>query len=862
MFSVIATLFAPFGFSNTKNNILKVNKVEAAGEVKLGMTLTFNNDSQIVLKIDAEFTKIENDTRQLIIINFENSSGNVGSTILVDESIDLNKNDIYSGIQKTGNKYTGTVSLTKKSGATYVYGVISQTKGVSTLLNKANTPMVSIDAAVTGSGNVNISAVSGAVKNYQNPDTLPECSIVGGRLGGDGSFSGCIAQGLYYGLFVPTSWIFGGTGKLFDYVFVYSISDSSYRSSFVTEGWRIVRDLSNIFFIFILLYVAFRLILNIGGAQSKQMIINVIIIGLLINFSLFAAQILIDASNILARVFYNSQAIQITATGDVNRGGYNTTAQSDLKEISLSAALVAKVNPQEIVQGAKNVTVIDPAGNSGTAGSSKDNPLSAGAYILVIILSTIINVVGIFVFISVSLVFVARVIGLWFAMIFAPFAFLSYTVPALQEIKMLGWKEWWSDLLHLSFIAPLFMFFLYLILLFLDKGFGDLFKQSNSGIDFVLRTMIPFIFIMVMLLKAKDLAKSMAGSMGKTITEGVTKAAVGTLGVAAGGAALGLRGTVGRGANLITKNDTVNKWASGENGQIAQFFGKGLKKISTTGAKGSFDVRKTGLGTYTAKEAGIDFDKGTKYAGLSTKNTEGGYIGKEERKVQKHEEFAKTLTVDTKKSANIETDLKAQKTKVKNTEEDVITKRKERNEATAELKIMEANIKATGKKPEKDPAYITQLQTIKTAETKLGDSEKELKEAKEKLTSIEEAKTRNKEGRQRQYYQSVRKKSGKIVTKDEVIDDYGNIKEYAEQEGKRSGAQFGKEMVAGFLKGAGTAGAIGLGLVVAGTGIPLAIVAGGAVVGGLASTIKNTLHDYSGTTNRSVGDGRDESNKK
>ena len=64
-----------------------------------------------------------------------------------------------------------------------------------------------------------------------------------------------------------------------------------------------------------MLYIAISTILNLHGFNTKSTIINVIVIGLFINFSLFATQVIIDSSNIMARVFYNSDAIKITEKG-------------------------------------------------------------------------------------------------------------------------------------------------------------------------------------------------------------------------------------------------------------------------------------------------------------------------------------------------------------------------------------------------------------------------------------------------------------------------------------------------------------------------------------------------------------------
>ena len=71
-------------------------------------------------------------------------------------------------------------------------------------------------------------------------------------------------------------------------------------------------DLANICFIFLLVYAGIRLILGVGKFNAKSMIVNVILMAVLINFSLFFTKIIIDAGNITARIFYN--AIEVKKT--------------------------------------------------------------------------------------------------------------------------------------------------------------------------------------------------------------------------------------------------------------------------------------------------------------------------------------------------------------------------------------------------------------------------------------------------------------------------------------------------------------------------------------------------------------------
>jgi len=306
------------------------------------------------------------------------------------------------------------------------------------------------------------------------------------------------------------------------------------------------------FFIFILLYIAFGTILGLHGVKTKEMIINVVIIGLLMNFSLFATQVIIDASNIMTRVFYNSNSIKI---GTTTKDGFQEQLGTQ-DEIKLSEALVAKINPQKLLLNASEVDNIQTNKTlTSTTEKKTGSGVSVSTFILVTILASVVNIVGLITFLSCALLFIARVIGLWLAMIFSPLAFFSYTVPAMQDWEMVGWKKWWPDTLKLAFMAPVFVFFMYLIIKFLDTKLGLAITDQKDGMDFLLGIFIPFIFIMVLLMKAKDQAKQMSGKIGESLTNVVKTAG----GLALGGAALGTallgRQVVGKGLASLSRSD-------------------------------------------------------------------------------------------------------------------------------------------------------------------------------------------------------------------------------------------------------------------------------------------------------------------
>lgn len=435
------------------------------------------------------------------------------------------------------------------------------------------------------------------------------------------NFKGCVAMVPYYLLFMPTSAVFSIAGKFFDFTFGYSVQDKSYRSAFVVEGWGIIRDFCNMFFIFILLYIAFGTILNIHGVKTKEMIINVVIIGLLINFSLFVTYVIIDASNILARVFYNSETIKINqknADGSIQE-------QDSGQFIKLSEAIVSKVNPQELVLKAGQVGVIPDKG--GMSDTPDTGEIGLGTLILVILLSTAVNIVGIIVFVSVGLIFVTRVIGLWLAMIFVPLTFLTYAVPSLQDLDMVGWKKWWPETIKLAFLAPVFVFFMYLIIKFLDMKLDIINTAGKTGMDFVVAILLPFAFIMILLWKAKDIAKKMSGTMGEMAVKAGSAIGGVALGAGIGAGAMAMRGTVGRLAANAAQSNKFKDWAGRSK------IGASALKMTSGVASSSFDARATKLGGMAGKGLGVDLGKAK----------EGGFTKVREEKVKKEEEFANKL---------------------------------------------------------------------------------------------------------------------------------------------------------------------------------------------------------------------------
>ena len=398
---------------------------------------------------------------------------------------------------------------------------------------------------------------------------------------------GCILEILYL-LWQASAWVATLAGGFLDFFVYYSTDSASYTNTFVSQGWGAVRDIANILFIISLLYVAIKTILGLNVTDNKKIVGAVIVIALIINFSLFTTKVVIDASNILAKVFYNN----ITSTKE----GTTDAATGNAGEKSISVGLVDKFNPQNIVMDAYNTG------------------LGLGYAIFIILLLMAITLYTAYIFFSVAILFAARVVSLWISMIFSPLAFVSYAVPF--EIPEFGHKEWWDNLLKNAFLAPIFVFMLYIIVLFAkflttiaEYTSDPSISSTTNALRRLMTITIPFIILMMLLRMAKDIAVKYSGELGAALMKGAQMVGGLALGAATGGAAMAARGTVGKlGTKLASSEWAIKRAKEGKMGAMilgstlgrASFDARGIK----IAGKGLADTGLTNVGK--AKEGGFE----------------------------------------------------------------------------------------------------------------------------------------------------------------------------------------------------------------------------------------------------------------
>ncbi len=490
-------------------------------------------------------------------------------------------------------------------------------------------------------------------------DWLPECS------GTDAAtwFQGCMVKGFYYLIFVPTSALLAFAGYMLDKVLIYSISPDAYKAQYIVDGWRFIRDLCNLFFIFMLIYLAFKVILGIGHG-TKQLIVNTLIIATVINFSYPLATIVIDVSNITARqLYYNA---------------FNKKDASSGEPLGLSATAASGYNPQKLIVDAME-----------TSGLDKEK--EKGSIFLILLIGVIFNIIAMFMFLRIAMQFIFRILGLVFAIILSPLAVFSFSLDkeTRSKIQMVGFDQWLSGLLTDCFKAPVFLFLVLVMTLFIsDNPFKAALSGDVNGLEWWMSLIIPFALIMGFLMIIEGATKKMSSGLSNMASEQFMKY-VGKAGSFAIGGAAGL---VTGGAATLGRS-TIGKWAAKSaenirnNGKDNWINRQRLKTLDKT-AKASFDVRQSAIGSTITKQTGINLDNPLigKIPGMSTAATAGGYMAMKDRAKKKEIDRAELLGHDKKLEENLNHEKENKEAELKDIEKDDEINRSLLKELSQQLK--------------------------------------------------------------------------------------------------------------------------------------------------------------------------------
>ncbi|MBP7805297.1 MAG: hypothetical protein KA052_03720, partial [Candidatus Pacebacteria bacterium] len=489
-----------------------------------------------------------------------------------------------------------------------------------------------------------------------------------------GTLIGCLEYLFYFFPYLIGAKFMYLSASFFDTLAAITLQSTYYSGAeFIAEGWRITRDFANIFLILILLFTALSFVLDIeiAHANPKKMLASIVLIALIINFSMFITEVVIDISNTLALVFYNQIGASsvVVVDGEKNAGSVGGVyGNGATPPKSISTQLVQAFEPQKF-QSKKFWQGLSPNGIIG------DIPPSTVMGLLIL--------VGIVYFVMAWSLFIAamaclgRMVSLWIAIVFAPIAFVSYIIPKTKHIHGVGWDHWWADLLAVAFGAPIYFFFLLLIsIMAKSQMVRDSFAATHSSYATLFIMLIFFAMLVVMILKATKYVKSSAGEFGQVVAnlaqKGIGLAGGLALGGVSGVASLAGRRILGGRAMKFAKNEANLDMASGRTTNATkEMFAKKfnlsatdmagmsdaeikkdsrfqtmqkdmLRKVESAQKRAarSYDFRQTGMGATARQFTGMNMGS---FGALSMQRAAGGFEGEMNAKAAKLDAIKKKL---------------------------------------------------------------------------------------------------------------------------------------------------------------------------------------------------------------------------
>ncbi len=521
-------------------------------------------------------------------------------------------------------------------------------------------------------------------------------------------------------------------------------------SEAVAIGWVIVRDICNMFFVVVLLIIAFGTILHLENYSYKKWLPKLILMAILINFSKTICGLMIDAAQVIMLTFVN-------AFKDV--GGANLTDILGLSDIVMMAKEDSSVSLWTVV----------------------------GAYVLGIIYL----LVAVVVIVTMMMMLVMRLVMIWIYVVLSPAAYLLSAFPGGQKYA----SEWWSEFTKNLVVGPVLAFFIWLSFAALqtysdtslaqtaaktDAGTSALGVQDANSDKALVATkasspdsLIKFVIAIGMLLGGLKIAQEIGGTAGSMAGKGmaaIQKGAGFATGAVTGAAKLpfkGLSTAAGYGVSKLHEKTGVDLNLKRAWKGVQEKRKELEEKRYTTGQLAAREAMETGgrvhgILAMTGNSADA-WEQMTSWKGVG-KRLKGGRMmsrlqGEGEREKQQAEKEAKMrqdelaymsadpskrddmrLKAQNEKAAVFDT-IKVENDKIKNIDQDIKNERSRDPRLVDEKKIAELEkqkqasqttideAKAKGKDIQAQQAFMSQNYGKTFSKKDLSDKEVAIKEA-------------------------------------------------------------------------------------------------------------------------------------
>lgn len=191
----------------------------------------------------------------------------------------------------------------------------------------------------------------------------------------------------------------------------------------VKEGWKVVRDVCNMFFVLGLLLIAFGTVLRLPNYQAKNNLKNFVLGAVLVNFSKTICGLILDFAQIIMLTFVN---------------GFKDVGVGNLTEMLGITSLF------DVVTNETSASAIN----------------SIGIFVSYL-LALIYLLIALVVIITMTIMLIQRAVILWLLIVLSPFPYLLSAFPKMGKLGGLS-KQWWDKFSGLVTTGPLLAFFIWL----------------------------------------------------------------------------------------------------------------------------------------------------------------------------------------------------------------------------------------------------------------------------------------------------------------------------------------------------------------------------------------------------------------
>ncbi|HWU24343.1 MAG TPA: hypothetical protein VN086_01145, partial [Candidatus Paceibacterota bacterium] len=293
-----------------------------------------------------------------------------------------------------------------------------------------------------------------ALKATGAATTVAEC--VGAGLGD------CLVRSVASVILTFANFLLGIAGVALNYVVYYCVFEFGSligNSPAVLVAWGILRDIANMMLLFGFIFLGVATILNTDKYPTKKAIPRLLIFAVLMNFSLFACEAVIDVANGMSSLIYtqadptNSQCVGPMGVASVS----STDSKCSFVNYGIAGHIMESTGLASI-----------------WANRNADYPTNANISALLGL--AIFATIGFIVLMAAAIMLAIRLVILTFLMIVSPIGFAGMAIPFFQKFS----SDWWNRVIHQAFYAPI-MFLLIFVSLTISDSFTSGSAQGTNG---------------------------------------------------------------------------------------------------------------------------------------------------------------------------------------------------------------------------------------------------------------------------------------------------------------------------------------------------------------------------------------------